>query len=129
MKYIALALVHLKEQLASAAKQLQDKSRPVDTYNPETVTLDAFSTITIQPAYEGMECITSIVVTGPAAGAATIQLGDRQWPVIIPATGILVIAPIAVRLGRSDNRVLTAAVAGDYSLELMGYADTRAGNM
>lgn len=128
MKYIALALVHLKEQLASAAKQLQDRARPVDSYRVQTLIPDAESTVTVQPAYEGVERITSILVTGPP-GPVTIQLGDRVWPVIIPATQILVIAPVQIELGRNDVRQLTAGTPGDFNMEIMGFADTRAGNM
>lgn len=54
----------------------------------------------------------------------TLQLGKRAWPLLLPVTGILVIAPVQFKLGRSDNRLLNAAVPGDWSFELMGYAET-----
>lgn len=126
MKYIALALVHLHEQLGEAAKLLEDKSRPVDTYRPQSLIADSETVITVLPAFEINEVIESIIVSGPPS-AVTLQLGDRVWPLTIPASGILVIAPIALRLGRNDTRQLVAAVAGDYTFELMGYADNRGG--
>jgi hypothetical protein len=125
MKYIALALVHLHEQLGTAAKLLEDKSKPVDEYRVQTLVPDAESTMTILPAYEIPEVIQSVIISGPPAAVVTLQLGDRIFPIVIPATGFAVMGPVAFRLGRNDTRTLTAVVAGDYNVELMGYADNR----
>lgn len=54
-----------------------------------------------------------------------LQLGDRQWPLVIPSTGILSISTGCMLLTPQDARVLTATFPGDYSVELMGWADVR----
>lgn len=120
------ALHELNKQIGNLARQIENVAFPVDEYNSAGVSGAASSaSITVQPTYEYMpEKITSIIVTGPA-GVVSLKLGDRIWPLTIPATGILVIAPLALMLGRSDDRILTPAVPGTYSLELMGYADRR----
>lgn len=125
MKYIALALVHLKKQLQNLAIMLEDRSRTVDAYQPQEYgSGSSSSNIELQPQWEAGETITSIIVTGPA-GTVTLQLGDRVWPLTIPASGIIVIAPIKLYLDRSDRRILSFATPGAYTLELMGYGDTR----
>ena len=125
MKYIALALTHLKEELATAAKMLQDHSRPVDVYLPQTLIPDIANTITLQPAWEVNEVIESVLITGPVATNVVVQLGDRVWPLVIGVSGFINLSNLHLRLGRSDVRQLTATVAGDYSFELMGFADSR----
>jgi len=70
---------------------------------------------------------SNIVLTFCYSGVGTgfnLQLGKRSWQLLLPETGILLISPIQVKLGRSDQRNLIASVAGDWSLELMGYAET-----
>jgi hypothetical protein len=126
LKYMALALTHLHEQIASLAKMAQDNSRPVDEYTPQTLSTEAESLIYVQPDWDMDELIESVVIVGPP-GNVQLQLGDRTWPLTIPATGFIVIAPIAMRLSRSDNRFLTASAAGNYTVELMGHADNRGG--
>jgi hypothetical protein len=126
LRYIALALIHLRDQIAEQAKLLQDQGRPVDEYRPQTLAGDSETAITLQPQWESIERIEQILITGPA-GQVTLQLGDRVWSLTIPATGFILIAPVAIFLGRDDVRQLTAQAAGDYTLELMGFADTRAG--
>jgi hypothetical protein len=124
MKYIALALVHLRNQIAALANMAEDRGRPIDEYQPQEILGELESTITVQPQWETSERITSVLITGPP-GNVTVQLGDRIWPLTIPASGFLLIAPISIFLGRSDSRILTAATPGQYSLELSGYCDTR----
>lgn len=53
----------------------------------------------------------------------TLVLGKRSWNLNLPPSGILVIAPVKFSLGRNDTRLLTSATAGDWGLELSGYAD------
>jgi hypothetical protein len=59
-----------------------------------------------------------------ACGPVQMQLGRRVWNLQLPPTGILVIAPIQLKLDRNSTRELTSATAGDWAFELMGYADT-----
>jgi hypothetical protein len=124
-QYIVKGLLKLHEQMQNLARMADDRSREVDEYRVQTLTPDSELTVSVQPQYDLMpERIESIIVTGPA-GAVTLQLGDRTWALTIPATGILVIAPVSLILGRNDYRILTSATPGDFSLELMGWADER----
>lgn len=129
LKYNALALIHLRNEIERLANLIVDRSRPVDEYNVQTLVAEALpqgNQLILQPQFETGEIIESIVITGPAAGTATLQLGDRAWPIVIPASQILFIgAPLVLGLSRNDNRILTATTSGEWSLELMGYADTR----
>lgn len=125
-EYIAAGMLELREALGEIARQISNRGNLVDEYNSTPITGAATeSVVTVQPTYELMpEKIEAIIVCGPT-GPVTIQLGDRQWPVTIPASGIIVIAPVAVILNRNDDRKLTAQTPGAYFLELMGVADRR----
>jgi len=125
MKYVALALVQLREELKRIPVMLADRSRRVDEYNVQSMTVESLTQVLVQPQFETGEIIESILVTGPTAGVTSLQLGDRFWSLVIPSTGFVIISPIAIMLSRNDNRILTPASAGEWSLELMGYADTR----
>lgn len=125
-EYVAAGMLEMREALGTIARQSANRSNPVDEYNSAPITgTGTQSVVSVLPTYEYMpEMIESIIVCGPA-GSVTIQLGDRQWPVTIPAAGIIVIAPVALILSRNDARQLTAQTPGQYSLELMGIADRR----
>lgn len=125
LKFIALALTHLKNEISKMAVMIEDRSRPVDEYQPQEVIGETETTIVIQPQWDTTERITTVVIVGPPAGTPTLQLGDRVWPLVIPASGILVIAPINIFLTRSDTRQLTVGTPGQYSVHLGGYADSR----
>jgi len=128
MKFIALALVHLRNEFSKLPVMIEDRSKPVDEYEVPA-TLPVGGTLTLQPQWETAEFIESILITGPAAATGTLQMGDRFLPFTIPATQILFIgAPMGMRLARSDARILTVQTAGTYTFEIMGYADTR-GNL
>ena len=116
----------LNEQMGNVARHLENRSFVVDEYNSAAISgAGSSASITVPPTYEYKpEKIESIIVTGPT-GAISLQLGDRIWALIIPASGILVIAPIAILLSRSDARILTPTTPGVYTLELMGVADQR----
>ena len=121
-----LGLDELKEQIGNVARHLENRSFVVDEYNSAAVSgAGSSASVTVPPTYEYKpEKIESIIVTGPT-GVINLQLGDRQWALTIPASGILVIAPIAILLSRSDARILTPVTPGVYTLELMGVADQR----
>jgi hypothetical protein len=124
-RYVAIALTRLHAQVSAIAKMIGDYSRPVDEYRPQVpLSGDSETTFQLQPQWETPEIIRSIIITGPT-GSITLQLGDRVWSLTIPASGIIVISPIAVMLERSDLRILTASVTGQYTLELMGNCDDR----
>jgi hypothetical protein len=125
--YIARGLVDLRESLRDLARQTENRAHPVDEYN--TASLIGAGTTTVVnllPTYEYMpEKIISAIVAGPPAAAVTLILGDRQFPIVIPAAGILPIGPMGMILGRNDARQLVSATPGVYFLELMGWADRR----
>jgi hypothetical protein len=125
-KFEQIGFRELREQLVALARRIENQANPVDEYNSAAISgAGSSAVITVQPTYEFMpEKITSIIVTGPTGGI-TLKLGDRTWALSIPASGVLVIAPVALMLGRTDDRILTPASAGAYTLELMGYADRR----
>lgn len=119
---MALALVHLRNELANVVKLIQDHSLPFDEYQPQSLIPGSEMTINLLPSFEQPERVEKILITGPA-GAVTVQLGDRVWNLTIPAAGYILIAPVAIFLGRDDIRQLTAVAAGNYTLELMGFRD------
>lgn len=125
MKYIALALVHLRNAFTKVPKMLEDASRPVDEYRNQTLLADSETNIRVLPQYECAELIRSVLITGPT-GAVTLQLGTRIWNLTIPASGFILISPLWLQLGRDEDRILTAQTPGQFTLELMGHADERA---
>lgn len=122
-----LSLLHLRQQLERIARLADNAAHPVDEYNTASGVAGTTSVVTVQPTYDFWpEKIESIIITGPT-GVITLQLGDRVWSLTIPASGILVIAPVALLLDRTDDRILRSATAGAFTLELMGRADKRFG--
>jgi hypothetical protein len=122
--FLAAGIHSMVKQLGDLARQVENRSFVVDEYQIQGSLGTTESVVTVQPIYEFKpEKIESIIITGPA-GAVTLQLGDRLWNLTIPATGVIVIAPVAILLGRNDLRQLSGA-PGNYSLELMGIADER----
>lgn len=121
MQHIALALIHIRQQLDKIPRLVQDQSRPFDSYTPQSVG-ESETTIVVQPSYDMDEIVTSFLITGPP-GAVTLQLGDRIMALTIPASGIINVGPTAIRLSRNDARTLTAATPGQYNVELMGFGD------
>jgi hypothetical protein len=126
-EFIAAGLLQLREALGTLARQTENRSNPVDEYNTASLSGAATTTVVnLQPTYEYMpEKIISVLVAGPPAAAITLILGDRQFPIVIPAAGILPIGPLGMILGRNDPRQLVSATPGTYFLELMGWADRR----
>lgn len=125
-KYIALALVHLRNAVARLPVMLEDNSRPVDSYRPQTIQGESFATgISVPAQWETNEVIRAILVTGPASTAFTLQLGDRVWTLQTNAQNFMLMSPMWLILDRSDPRNLIPSAAGDWALELMGHADAR----
>jgi hypothetical protein len=125
-EFAELNAKRLADALDTLARVVENRGSPVDEYNSAAITgAGSSASLTVQPTYEYMpEKIEAIIITGPV-GSINLQLGDRLWALTIPASGILVIAPIAIMLGRSDARILTSGTPGPYTLELCGIADRR----
>jgi len=124
--YEERGLMMLREQLENIARAAENNANLVDEYNSAAISGAGSSTaVIVQPTYEYMpEKIEAIIITGPT-GAVTLTLGDRIWQLTIPASGIINIGAIGLVLSRTDVRQLTSAVAGTFTLELMGIADAR----
>lgn len=123
-EYLAVGMHAMISQLGDLARQVDNRSRVVDEYQVQSSTVAAESVVTVQPIFDFVpEKIESVIITGPP-GNITLQLGDRFWNLTIPATGVIVIAPVGILLNRNDLRQLTGT-SGSYSLELMGIADER----
>jgi hypothetical protein len=126
IRHELLALHDVREQLATIARAAENRANLVDEYNSANISGAASSAqVQVFAQYEYMpEKIESIIVAG-VAGSVTLQIGDRQLALTIPASGLLVVAPVAMLLGRNDPRTLTPGTPGVYFLELMGIADRR----
>jgi hypothetical protein len=108
------------------SRRIRDTTRFVDEKRIQTLAADTENVVSLLPQFERMgEHIESVIVTGPPTVACPVKLGERVWNLTIPATGILVIAPIGITLDYEDDRFLTSATAGQWGLELTGYADVR----
>lgn len=121
---VASALARMAGMLSDMRRIAEDRSRPVDEYIAQTLVPASVPFLQIPPQFEIPERIESVLITGPA-GACSLQLGDRNWALTIPASGVLLISPVSLLLNRNDNRILSSATPGAYFLELMGWADER----
>lgn len=121
------AVTRFDRSLSDLTTLIEDTSHRVDEFqNLPTTGAPNVTQIQTFPDYDiYAEIIESVVVTGPAGTAYTLQLGKRIWTLQMPAAGIYVIAPLKLSLDRDDARILTSNTAGDWTLELMGYADIR----
>jgi hypothetical protein len=125
-KMTLVALNRLEKGIAALARTAQDVSHVVDEYSTESVTVDNILTINVFPEYDKMaERIESVIVTGPPSTAFTLTLGDRTWYVLTNTTGLFHIPYAGLLLARNDVRQLVSATAGNWTLELTGYADER----
>lgn len=125
--YMVVAVSRIQKILQALSRQLQDFTKPVDEYSiVGGYSPSNESTIEVLPTYDTInERIESVFITGPVSTAFTLQLGDRNWSMTTDATGKVVIAPVAILMGRNERRILTSATAGNWTLELMGHADER----
>jgi len=121
---VASALARMAGMLSDMRRIAEDRSRPVDEYIAQTLTAASVTALQVPPQFEIPERIESVLITGPT-GACSLQLGDRNWALTIPVSGVLLISPVSLLLNRNDNRILSSATPGAYFLELMGWADER----
>jgi len=127
VKMILVAINRLEKGINALARTVQDTSHSVDEYSTESVIVDDILTVTVYPEYDKMaERITSVLVTGPPSTAFSLFLGDRAWiGILTDASGKFQVYGTGLLLGRNDVRQLTSAVAGNWTLELTGFADDR----
>lgn len=125
--YMHEVLTNLKKAISDFTMLVEDQSHRVNEYQGMSLNGESLLQLTLSPDYDMLdEIIESVTVTGPPTTAFTLNLGKRAWStLVLPASGILIIAPVRMSLGRNDVRMLTSAVAGNWTLELTGYADTR----
>lgn len=126
-KYMLVAIDHLRRSMRRLAMQVDDRTRPVDEYQTQSTDSPiGLTTIETQPQFDQIaERIESILVVGPPNTAFTLQIGDRFLTMTTDAIGKALLAPVSMLLQRNDRRVITSAVAGNWFLELMGWADER----
>lgn len=122
--FLRIGLERLEASFGRLATAIGNRSRKVDERRQQSLSGETTSLVPIIPDWEFSEIITSVIVSGPPATLCTVQLGNRSWQITTPATGILVIAPVQISLGRDDVRQLSSGTAGNWGLELMGYCDT-----
>jgi hypothetical protein len=125
LQYWTESLSRVADDIKRIALMVDNMSRSVDEHQGAQSFSEQSSSIDVLPDFEAGEMITGIIVTGPPAASLQLTLGSRHWPLIVPASGILVIAPIAIRLDQRDQRNLTFAMGGPglLGLELMGRID------
>lgn len=127
-EWLREAVRRFERSLSDLTSLIEDNSHRVDEYQNLSPASGGNLQVQTQPDYDVYpEIIEAVIVTGPTTGgvAFTLQLGKRIWPLLMPAAGIIVIAPIKMSLDRDDLRQVSSATAGDWTLELMGYADIR----
>lgn len=126
-EWIRNAIEQMLSQLKGLRRVIEDRTRPVDEYQGTPTASELQSTVTVPAQFDAQmsERIESILIWGPPAATGTIKLGDTTINIVIPASGVLVIAPISMLLNRSDDRILTLSPAGDIGVRLMGWADER----
>lgn len=120
-------LLNLTARISDLVEFYSEQTRRVDEYNVGTPGAPiSTTTVSLFPEYDLLpEIIGSILVIGPAATTFTLQLGKRVWTTLVTdARGVWQLTSLQMELQRSDARVLTSATAGNWSLELMGTADT-----
>jgi hypothetical protein len=125
-RFLMASWARIANSLKELAQKIEDVSRPVDEYQASTLT-ELVTTLEVQPNFDQFsERITCVLITGPPAAVFNLQLGDRQYSgLVLPATGFVIMPNVAMWLSRHDRRVITSVTAGDWTLELMGYADVR----
>jgi hypothetical protein len=113
--------------MGAISRAIDDRTKPVDEYQTTSDYMGVGVTqIEVLRQFDRIaERITSIVVTGPPTTAFTLTLGDRFLNLTTDASGKIVLAPISMLLNDSDRRLLNSTTNGNWSLELMGWADER----
>ena len=104
------------------ARYFADLSRSVEEYAGESMELPTGeTTLTVIPDYEpAPECITSVLVTGPANTPFTLELGDRLMTLVTNASGFCLLAPVFIKLKPISKRLLTAGSVSSTTVNDVG---------
>lgn len=123
--YMTEVLTRLHASISDFTKLVEDKSHRVNEFQGMGLNGESVTQIQVFPDYDMYdEIIESVMVTGPASTAFTLNLGKRAWTTVLTnAQGIFLVTPLRMKLGRNDTRILNSATAGNWTLELTGYAD------
>lgn len=128
-EYLYEVFTRMAASMSDFTSLIEDTSHRIDEFSNQGTVVENVTTIQTFPDYDAFPIIvTSVLVTGPsnAAGTAfTLQLGKRNWQLVLPVTGIIPIAPVYFSMNPQDPRVLTSATAGNWAMEIMGHADIR----
>jgi hypothetical protein len=127
-KYMLVALNRLEKILGPLSRKVADITKPVDEYSITGIynQVTSLNEITVFPQFDkSAERISYVLVTGPPTTAFTLTLGNRTWNVLTDATGTWQVHGAGIMLDKNDSRILQSATAGDWSLELCGFADER----
>lgn len=118
--YLRQEMAQLRKVIGDIAYLIQSRTTEVDEKNSATLsaTLTNFS---VQAEYQS-EIIECVIVTGPVNSAFTLQLGSaaRIWNLNTGPNGFCIMQPLKIRMEELDQRILTSAVAGAWTLELFG---------
>jgi hypothetical protein len=124
--FLAESQDELLIEMRDAARVIRYATRNVDQYEINPVGDPTVSTgfIELFSDFDRIdEIIESVLVTGPVSTAFALQLGKRSLNLLTNAQGFCLIAPIRMKLAKTDTRTLTPSAAGDWTFELMGRPD------
>jgi hypothetical protein len=132
-RFLDQIVTRLERSAKAIAIQIEDRTRPVDEYTGAFQATDAATQVEVFPQWNDniRERITSILIYAPPNATGAVQLGsDWYMPVVMPPSGVLVIAPLSILLDRSDRRLFTLTSAspsngGPMGMRLSGWASGR----
>lgn len=124
-EYIKENVEILKDAMRQITVFLDNATRLIDEHQGGQSFSELSTSIDVLPDFETGELIESIIIVAPPAAAVNVTLGSRHWALVIPATGFLVIAPVAIRLDQRDQRNLSCNTPGLLFMELMGHRDRK----
>jgi len=122
--YLGASLIAQSENLAVVGEYPQPLETVIVPGGGGTLAVKNIGAGTVAAIY-GAQLETTLNGSTNIGTPFTLRLGGRTWSLSLPQTGVLVIAPVGILLDRTDERNLTSVFSGDWSLELIGYADAR----
>jgi hypothetical protein len=122
--YLEWTNTQMMQHLRRIDRYYQDIARRVEEFAGDSYESPTGETVlTVVPEYSpAAECITEVLVTGPASTPFTLQLGSRYMELLTDASGKCLLSPVSFILKPDSQRLLTAGAAGSWFLHLSGYA-------